>query len=125
MGATLWRASYWGTPRAGGNVCRCRLWICQKPGRGRPVGRRTWGHQWCDRGPCRVRQLLALVILGGSGPQKGRGTGTFQETENVPMFKGITKMAVQVDSTARLPEYMAMGFRKARTGRPGPVYLDL
>ena len=26
----------------------------------------------------------------------------------MPMFKGITKMAVQVDSTARLPEYMAM-----------------
>jgi thiamine pyrophosphate-dependent acetolactate synthase large subunit-like protein len=66
-----------------------------------------------------------LLILGGSGPQKGRGTGTFQETENVPMFKGLTKMAVQVDSTARLPEYMAMAFRKARTGRPGPVYLDL
>jgi thiamine pyrophosphate-dependent acetolactate synthase large subunit-like protein len=41
------------------------------------------------------------------------------------MFKGITKMAVQVDSTARLPEYLAMAFRKARTGRPGPVYLDL
>ncbi len=68
---------------------------------------------------------LPLVIIGGSGPQRGRGTGTFQETENVPMFKGITKMAVQVDSIARIPEYMAMAFRKARTGRPGPVYLDM
>ncbi len=68
---------------------------------------------------------LPLLILGGSGPQRGRYTGTFQETENVPMFKGITKMAVQVDSIARIPEYMAMAFRKARTGRPGPVYLDL
>jgi thiamine pyrophosphate-dependent acetolactate synthase large subunit-like protein len=68
---------------------------------------------------------LPLLILGGSGPQRGRTTGTFQETENVPMFKGLTKMAVQVDSTARIPEYMAMAFRKARTGRPGPVYLDL
>ena len=68
---------------------------------------------------------LPLVILGGSGAQKGRYTGTFQETENVPMYKGITKMAVQVDSTARIPEYMAMAFRKARTGRPGPVYIDL
>jgi thiamine pyrophosphate-dependent acetolactate synthase large subunit-like protein len=68
---------------------------------------------------------LPLVILGGSGPQKGRYTGTFQETENVPMFKGITKMSVQVDSTARIPEYLAMAFRKARTGRPGPVYIDL
>lgn len=68
---------------------------------------------------------LPLIIIGGSGPQSGRGTGTFQETENVPMFKGITKMAVQVDSIARIPEYMAMAFRKARTGRPGPVYLDM
>jgi len=51
---------------------------------------------------------LPLVILGGSGPQRARYTGTFQETENIPMFKGITKMAVQVDSTARLPEYLAM-----------------
>ena len=66
-----------------------------------------------------------LVILGGSGPQTGRYTGTFQETDNVPMFRSITKMAVQVDSTARIPEYMAMAFRKARSGRPGPVYLDL
>ena len=66
-----------------------------------------------------------LVIVGGSGPQKGRYTGTFQETENVPMYKTITKMAVQVESAARIPEYMAMAFRKARTGRPGPVYLDL
>jgi thiamine pyrophosphate-dependent acetolactate synthase large subunit-like protein len=65
-----------------------------------------------------------LVILGGSGPQRARYTGTFQETENIPMFKGITKMAVLLDSTAHLLEYLAMAF-KARTGRPGPVYLDL
>jgi thiamine pyrophosphate-dependent acetolactate synthase large subunit-like protein len=68
---------------------------------------------------------LPLVILGGSGPQSGRYSGTFQETENVPMFKGITKMSVQVDSAARVPEYMAMAFRKAKGGRPGPVYVDL
>ena len=66
-----------------------------------------------------------LVLLGGSGPQHGRYSGTFQETDNVPMFKNITKMAVQIDSAARIPEYMSMAFRKARSGRPGPVYLDL
>ena len=68
---------------------------------------------------------MPLVIIGGSGPQTGRYSGTFQETDNVPMFRGITKMSVQVDSAARIPEYMAMAFRKAKTGRPGPVYLDL
>jgi thiamine pyrophosphate-dependent acetolactate synthase large subunit-like protein len=30
-----------------------------------------------------------------------------------------------VDSTERIPEYLAMAFRRARTGRPGPVYIDL
>ena len=69
---------------------------------------------------------LPLLILGGSGPQKGRGTGTFQETENVPMFKSITKMAVQVDSTARLPEYLAMGFgRHAPDGRAPSIWICL
>ena len=68
---------------------------------------------------------MPLVIIGGSGPQTGRYSGTFQETDNVPMFREITKMAVQVDSASRVPEYMSMAFRKAKTGRPGPVYLDL
>ncbi len=68
---------------------------------------------------------MPLLIIGGSGPQHGRYSGTFQETDNVPMFTSITKMAVQVDSAARIPEYMSMAFRKAKTGRPGPVYLDL
>lgn len=67
---------------------------------------------------------MPLLLLGGSGPQGGRYTGTFQETENVPMFTSITKMAVQVDSAARIPHFMAMAFRKAKSGRPGPVYLD-
>ena len=48
---------------------------------------------------------LPLLILGGSGPQKGRGTGTFQETENVPMFKGITKMAVRRNPKPALPGF--------------------
>ena len=68
---------------------------------------------------------MPLVIIGGSGPQSGRYSGTFQETDNVPMFRGLTKMSVQVDSAARVPEFMAMAFRKAKSGRPGPVYLDL
>jgi thiamine pyrophosphate-dependent acetolactate synthase large subunit-like protein len=68
---------------------------------------------------------MPLVILGGSGPQGGRYSGTFQETDNVPMFRGITKMSVQIDSAERIPYFMSMAFRKAKSGRPGPVYLDM
>jgi thiamine pyrophosphate-dependent acetolactate synthase large subunit-like protein len=67
---------------------------------------------------------LPMVILGGSENLTGRGTGVFQHTD-MNMFTNVTKMVMQVDSAARIPEYMAMAFRKARTGRPGPVYLDL
>lgn len=68
---------------------------------------------------------MPAVILGGSYPLRGHMTGTFQETDNIPMFRPITKMSVQVETAARIPEYMAMAFRKARSGRPGPVYLNL
>jgi thiamine pyrophosphate-dependent acetolactate synthase large subunit-like protein len=68
---------------------------------------------------------IPAVILGGAGPLRAHLTGTFQETDQVPLFRTVTKLAVQVKTTARIPEYVALAFRKARTGRPGPVYLDL
>jgi thiamine pyrophosphate-dependent acetolactate synthase large subunit-like protein len=68
---------------------------------------------------------IPIVILGGSYPLRGHMTGTFQETDNIPMYQNITKMAIKVETAARIPEYVAMAFRKARSGRPGPVYLDL
>ncbi|MBM3946528.1 MAG: thiamine pyrophosphate-binding protein [SAR202 cluster bacterium] len=68
---------------------------------------------------------IPIVILGGSYPLRGHMSGTFQETDNIPMYKSITKLAIKVETPERIPEYMAMAFRKARSGRPGPVYLDL
>ncbi len=66
-----------------------------------------------------------VIVLGGSTPQRQRGAMPFQETDNVPMYKPVTKLAIQLDSVERIPEYISMAFRKAVTGRPGPVYLDL
>jgi thiamine pyrophosphate-dependent acetolactate synthase large subunit-like protein len=68
---------------------------------------------------------IPIVILGGSYPLRGHMTGTFQETDNIPMYRNITKMSIKVETPQRIPEYVAMAFRKARSGRPGPVYLDL
>ncbi len=68
---------------------------------------------------------IPIVILGGSYPLKGHMTGTFQETDNLPMYANITKLSIKVETASRIPEYMALAFRKARSGRPGPVYLDL
>ena len=53
-----------------------------------------------------------------------RGRGSFQEIDQVGVFRPITKMAVSVDHAARIPELMARAFQVATTGRPGPVLLD-
>ena len=53
-----------------------------------------------------------------------RGRDSFQEIDQVGVFRPITKMAISVDHVARIPELMARAFRVATTGRPGPVLLD-
>ena len=53
-----------------------------------------------------------------------RGRDSFQEIDQVGVFRPITKMAVSVDHAARIPELMARAFQVATTGRPGPVLLD-
>lgn len=41
------------------------------------------------------------------------------------MARTVTKSAVQVDSTTRIPEIIGAAFRQAMSGRPGTVYVDL
>ena len=41
------------------------------------------------------------------------------------MLKPITKWAKCVHQTERIPEYIAMGFRAAMTGRQGPAFLEI
>ena len=66
-----------------------------------------------------------LLVLGGSAALHQRGRMTFQEADSVAMMQPITKWAIQADSAARIPELIAMGYHKALSGRPGPVYIDL
>ena len=62
------------------------------------------------------------------GEQKGdrsiRQLG-FQETDIVAMAGPITKAAWRVQSVGELPTRLAEAFALARTGRPGPVLLDI
>ena len=51
--------------------------------------------------------------------------GAFQELEQLSMMRPITKLAVKVPTTQRIPEYLEMAFRTATSGRPGPVHLDI
>ncbi|MCA0942841.1 thiamine pyrophosphate-binding protein [Salipiger pacificus] len=66
-----------------------------------------------------------MILLVG---QVGRDTmdrESFQEIDYRQMFAPVAKWAAQIDSAARIPEYMAQAFRVATSGRPGPVVLAL
>lgn len=66
-----------------------------------------------------------VIALGGSSPIRGMGTGSFQETDQVALFRPITRWADRCPEPQLLPEFIAMAFSMAFGSRPGPVYLDL
>jgi thiamine pyrophosphate-dependent acetolactate synthase large subunit-like protein len=66
-----------------------------------------------------------VVALGGSSPVREYGIGAFQEIDQVAAMRPVTKWSERVYETRRIPEYIDIAFRKALSGKPGPVYLDL
>lgn len=71
------------------------------------------------------RSGVPMVILGGAGPRVFRDMGSLQDMDHVELMRPITKWAVSVGETRRLPEYITAAFRKATSGVPGPVFLEL
>lgn len=53
------------------------------------------------------------------------GTDAFQETDVINITTPITKWNYQVTDAAEIPEVLAKAFYIAKTGRPGPVLIDI
>ncbi|MCK5463776.1 MAG: acetolactate synthase large subunit, partial [Bacteroidales bacterium] len=53
------------------------------------------------------------------------GTDAFQETDVMGFSMPITKWNIQITRVEEIPEMMARAFFIARTGRPGPVMVDI
>ncbi|MEW6666896.1 MAG: thiamine pyrophosphate-binding protein [Thermodesulfobacteriota bacterium] len=66
-----------------------------------------------------------LVAIGGSSPNVSRGLEAFQEIDQLAVMKPVTKWAERIYDAWRIPEIVATAFRRAMTGRPGPVYIDV
>jgi acetolactate synthase-1/2/3 large subunit len=66
-----------------------------------------------------------LVVLCGKHPLKEDLRGALQEMNQIDMVKPVTKWAATCYETKRIPEYLALAFRQASLGRPGPVFLEL
>jgi len=71
------------------------------------------------------RAQSPLVVIGGQGPHNLAGKGALQEMDLLSVIRPITKWQVSITDPARIPEQVAMAFRKAMSGVPGPVYLEM
>jgi acetolactate synthase-1/2/3 large subunit len=66
-----------------------------------------------------------MLIIGGRSPLARFEMGSLQDMDHTEMLKPITKFAKCVHQTERIPEYIAMAFRAALTGRQGPAFLEI
>src|SRR5438093_2094394 len=66
-----------------------------------------------------------MIAVGGSSPRVFYEMEAFQEIDQLAVFEPITKWAARIYDTKRIPEMVAMAYRQATTGKPGPVYLDV
>ena len=68
---------------------------------------------------------IPLVCFTGQVPLSLIGNDAFQEVDIVGMTRSITKYGVTVRDRKDLGKIIKMAFHIARTGKPGPVLIDL
>lgn len=66
-----------------------------------------------------------LVCITGQVSSKLLGTDAFQETDVIGISMPITKWNLQVTRAEDIPATLAKAFYIARSGRPGPVLVDI
>ncbi len=68
---------------------------------------------------------IPLVVISGNVPSHLIGSDAFQETDMIGCSRPIVKHSFLVRSIEEIPEVMKKAFHIARTGRPGPVVVDV
>jgi len=66
----------------------------------------------------------AIVIAGKSRLDQSC-MGAFQEVDQLPLVKPVTKWAASANKTSEIPDYLDNAFAQATSGRPGPTYVDI
>ena len=86
----------------------------------------TPGHANAVSGLANALHSEAPVInIAGSADSPNLGRGAMQEFDQVGIAAPVTKGAWHVPSPERIPEYVALAFRTALSGRRGPVHLTI
>lgn len=66
-----------------------------------------------------------LVCITGQVASHLLGSDAFQETDIIGISTPVTKWNYQITNASEIPEVMAKAFYIAKSGRPGPVLIDI
>lgn len=66
-----------------------------------------------------------MVCITGQVPRHLLGSDAFQETDIIGISTPVTKWNIQVTQASEIPKALAKAFYIARSGRPGPVLVDI
>ncbi len=66
-----------------------------------------------------------MVCITGQVPRHLLGSDAFQETDIIGISTPVTKWNHQITNAEEIPEVMAKAFYIAKSGRPGPVLVDI
>ncbi len=66
-----------------------------------------------------------IVVISGQVPSNLIGTDAFQETDMIGVSRPVVKHSFMVPSAVSIPGIIKKAFYLAKTGRPGPVVVDV
>jgi acetolactate synthase-1/2/3 large subunit len=72
-----------------------------------------------------LRDSSPMIVLTCNNLRKDIGFGDVQDADHEAIFVPLTKWSVTVNDVVALPRVMREAFRRATTGTPGPVHIDI
>lgn len=69
--------------------------------------------------------MVPMLILAGGTPRRRVGSRPTQDFDALYAYGKITKWVENINFAERVPEVMRRAFTYLRTGRPGPIYLQI
>jgi acetolactate synthase-1/2/3 large subunit len=66
-----------------------------------------------------------VIAIAGSKPLLFQQRNAYQEILHSPLYDGLTKYNIKIDTIQQLPIVLPQVFRQATTGAPGPVHIDV
>src|SRR6516164_45131 len=66
-----------------------------------------------------------MLLITGASESRTSGMGNFQDLDHVALARPVCKLAQRVDRPERIALAVHEAFAAARSGRPGPVHLNI